>query len=143
MSELHTIRQRDMRIAGRILFLLERKEMTQGQLLEKSKVPKTALKNILENGYFDSQMKDIIKIADTLEASLDWILYGNNIYSDVPDKTLARKIAVFDGAGETATWGLYYQYGAVHTEEIAWPGDWPSKVDRKFLTEKGFTCINA
>lgn len=52
-------------------------------------------------------------------------------------------VAVHDGAGESATFGLYVEYDGESVAELSWPADWPDRVDAAFLRQKGFKVIIA
>lgn len=50
-------------------------------------------------------------------------------------------VAVHDGAGESAGWGIYVAYDDQPAVEIPWPKDWPEKVNAEFLKARGFRCV--
>ncbi len=54
-----------------------------------------------------------------------------------------RLVAVHDGAGESATWGLYVEYDGEGIAELPWPQDWPERVHTVFLQDAGFKTVTA
>jgi hypothetical protein len=52
-------------------------------------------------------------------------------------------VAVHDGVGENATWGLYAETEDQETEEIPWPDFWPDRVSTAFLKAQGFRIEQA
>lgn len=52
-------------------------------------------------------------------------------------------VAVHDGRGESATWLLTVEKDGEMVAILAWPKDWPSRVNGAFLRKRGFTTVVA
>lgn len=52
-------------------------------------------------------------------------------------------VAVHDGRGESACWGLYVEYDGESVADLPWPKDWPENVNGEFLEQRGFRIITA
>lgn len=68
----------------------------------------------------------------------DWACVGSDLYNVLN----YRRLAIIDGAGESATIGLYWgdQDGEI-IAEIPWPAGWPEWVSPKYAESKGYEVI--
>ncbi|MEE8306916.1 MAG: hypothetical protein V3R81_06595 [Gammaproteobacteria bacterium] len=60
--------------------------------------------------------------------------------TDEQKKDEGKLVAVLDGAGKTATFGLYREFAdyMIEPEEIPWPPDWPDWVSTEFVEAAGY-----
>lgn len=65
--------------------------------------------------------------------------------TDERKKDKGKLVAVLDGAGKTATVGLYREYEdcMIEPEELPWPKDWPDWVSIKFVEAAGYEVVVA
>lgn len=64
--------------------------------------------------------------------------------TDKQNKNEGKLVAVLDGAGKTATFGLYREFGDYdEPEEIPWPPDWPDWVSTEFVEAAGYEVVVA
>lgn len=60
---------------------------------------------------------------------------------DIPEG--CQLMAMLDGHGSSATWGLYVESDGEVVAHLAWPKAWPATMTAEILTEYGFNCITA